>query len=774
MALEQFAYTPEEGLRDKTAFPDDPGSGDSLRGMLQGLFDQIARAFNTMVTEVSGNGAAAELGASPYADIDAGTVQSFLEGLADKRVIFKTASAKYIRVNSDLQLEISADGVSWQATGSSGHVILDAGGAAAPQRSRMQFVNCTVTDDGQKTIVHGIKGDKGDTGAAGPQGEQGERGERGERGMMWRPAVDAQGVLTYSLSDSETPPGAVSIRGPQGPQGVQGIQGQVGPQGPQGVQGVQGIQGAPGERGPQGPQGIPGPQGPKGDTGAAGPQGETGPQGEQGPRGEQGPAGAGSGDMLAGVYDPAGKAAQVATESELLALPVKKLVGTAEAPIDLNTVTEPGRYYVEGTVVNGPTVNETESLFDGIYGSYMDVGVSHITVNGVEYTLVNRQITDTFNDRWFFSFGKGTDGTAIDYSGWECREMSASEIIEVSEADGELKALGAVDTILMLLENGFLPVARLNNAYYTMRRGTREFGESWFEFGRILNIDGEFFDDNLIVYQAEEGAATEITQSETSITQYVKRDLNEHTNNTQNPHGVTAAQVGAAAEGHTHTEYLPLAGGGTISGNRTGATNGGIVTIINETKDSKALAVQEANSIYSYATIDPDRIYMQDSDHATIAMNVSGSGNGMTSIAFCNGISPNKKTVVMNVQAYSNSIYFRSGNDPTQLKMVAAPTDETDAVNKQYVDSAIAAIPAPDVSGQISTHNTDTAAHADIRTAVAGKADTGHTHTPASIGAAAEAHNHDGVYAPMYTISQTDITAGSTPLASGTLYLVYE
>ena len=34
---------------------------------------------------------------------------------------------------------------------------------------------------------------------------------------------------------------------------------------------------------------------------------------------------------------------------------------------------------------------------------------------------------------------------------------------------------------------------------------------------------------------------------------------------------------------------------------------------------------------------------------------------------------------------------------------------------ESYVDSKIAAIPTPDVSGQISTHNTDTSAHADIR-----------------------------------------------------------
>jgi hypothetical protein len=58
---------------------------------------------------------------------------------------------------------------------------------------------------------------------------------------------------------------------------------------------------------PRGDTGPQGPQGPKGDTGDIGPIGPQGPQGvigPQGPQGPQGPAGAGSGDMLAAVYDP--------------------------------------------------------------------------------------------------------------------------------------------------------------------------------------------------------------------------------------------------------------------------------------------------------------------------------------------------------------------------------------------------------------------------------------------------------------------------------------
>lgn len=111
----------------------------------------------------------------------------------------------------------------------------------------------------------------------------------------------------------------------------------------QGPQGEKGDTGAPGPQGPQGQKGDTGQQGP------AGPQGETGEQGPQGATGADGfsptitvtdiagghrvtvtdaggaksfdvldgAAGSGTGDMLASVYDAAGKQAQIATAAEL-------------------------------------------------------------------------------------------------------------------------------------------------------------------------------------------------------------------------------------------------------------------------------------------------------------------------------------------------------------------------------------------------------------------------------------------------------------------------
>ena len=150
-----------------------------------------------------------------------------------------------------------------------------------PQKNKLQFLGCEIATSGDRTVVQGIKGDKGDKGDQCDRGYTGAKGDKGDRGDAWYPSVSAQGVLTFELMDTDTPPAAVNIRGPQGVQGVQGAQGPAGPQGaagiqgPQGVQGVQGETGPVGATGPAGPQGVQGPQGIKGDTGDAGADGRS-------------------------------------------------------------------------------------------------------------------------------------------------------------------------------------------------------------------------------------------------------------------------------------------------------------------------------------------------------------------------------------------------------------------------------------------------------------------------------------------------------------------
>lgn len=256
----------------------------------------VIPAYNSLVDALNALAAASNMGA---ADIngDASTVQAELT----KRII--TGNVKYIRLNSDKVLETSNDGVTWEATGSSGHIIIKPDGTVAPQRSRMKFVNGTVTDDGTQTIITGLKGDTGPQGEKGDTGAQGPKGEQGLTGPVIVPSVDANGVMSFTIQDTAIAPQPVSVRGPQGPQGVQGEQGAQGARGPQGIQGVQGIQGPKGEtgeRGPAGatgatgatgPKGDKGDTGPKGDTGATGARGATGATGPQGPAGPAGPKG---------------------------------------------------------------------------------------------------------------------------------------------------------------------------------------------------------------------------------------------------------------------------------------------------------------------------------------------------------------------------------------------------------------------------------------------------------------------------------------------------
>ena len=276
-----------------------------------------------------------------------------LESLGFENTVLLPTSAgmKYIRLNDDKVLETSEDGTNWEATGSSGHIILDKDGNVMTQRSRLKFANSTVQDVDGVTVVNGVKGDTGDIGPQGPQGIQGIQGPQGVQGYVFVPSIDDDGVISWEKqSPSETVPASRNIRGPQGTQGIQGVQGATGSQGPQGIQGVQGIQGErglPGAdgtsftikgmystlaalvaahptgsagdayavgtaasntvynwnvdtslwedlgplRGPQGPQGEQGIQGIQGQQGPQGVQGEQGPQGVQGVQGEEGPQG---------------------------------------------------------------------------------------------------------------------------------------------------------------------------------------------------------------------------------------------------------------------------------------------------------------------------------------------------------------------------------------------------------------------------------------------------------------------------------------------------
>nr|DAQ50171.1 MAG TPA: Pulmonary surfactant-associated protein D, c-type lectin, alpha-helical coiled [Caudoviricetes sp.] len=244
------------------ALDDEPNDvGGMTSAELKNKFDEGGKAIQTYMNE---------------------TLIPALENLGVETAVLlpqNEAGFKYIRLNSDKVLEVSTDGKTWQATGSSGHLIIGPDGQTLPQRSRMQFINGTVTDQNGVTVVTGVKGDKGEKGDKGDTGETGATGAQGPVGPAIVPSVDIDGVMSFSLQNVTSPPQSVNVRGPQGPQGVQGEQGAQGARGPQGIQGVAGAQGPKGD---QGAQGIQGPAGPQGPAGAQGPTGAQGPAGAPG------------------------------------------------------------------------------------------------------------------------------------------------------------------------------------------------------------------------------------------------------------------------------------------------------------------------------------------------------------------------------------------------------------------------------------------------------------------------------------------------------------
>ena len=229
------------------------------------LLNENAQELNGLIEELEAPTAAGQIGTKGGRKLDEAVLSEDIN---------------YIRLNSDRVLETSSDGTSYQATGSSGHIIVDADGTQLPQRSRLQFLTAEIKDSGGVTVVSALKGDKGDKGDTGATGPQGPQGIQGETGPVIVPGIDSNGVMSFTIQSTAIAPQPVSVRGPQGPQGVQGAQGQMGPQGATGIQGPQGIQGPKGDKGDTG------------ETGSQGIQGEQGPAGPQGPQGVQGVAGA--------------------------------------------------------------------------------------------------------------------------------------------------------------------------------------------------------------------------------------------------------------------------------------------------------------------------------------------------------------------------------------------------------------------------------------------------------------------------------------------------
>ena len=254
--MDKFSFTPADGFKDGSAYPN-PTNETETREQLQRPLDQLKAFINNMIDTLAGEDGFKEIGTPE------GTLYETLLKM------IKSNDIESLRINADGAIEYSRDGQVWQATASSGHIILNGYDDVFPQRSRLKFENTVIEDDAENgvTVVHGIVGPQGPAGPQGIAGATGATGPKGDTG----------------------PQGAQGIQGIQGPKGDKGDKGDTGPRGLQGIQGIQGLQG---------------PQGATGATGATGPQGPAGPQGSQGPQGEKGDDGAdGKNFSILGRYD---------------------------------------------------------------------------------------------------------------------------------------------------------------------------------------------------------------------------------------------------------------------------------------------------------------------------------------------------------------------------------------------------------------------------------------------------------------------------------------
>ncbi len=163
-------------------------------------------------------------------------------------------------------------------------------------------------------IPQGEKGDTGETGATGatgPQGKQGVRGETGETGATGPqgPAGPANVLTIGSVTSGKVASATITGEAPNQVLNLVLEKGDKGEQGKQGIQGEQGKQGIQGEIGPQGNPGADAPT----ITGITIRQSDyhlivTLSNGTSYDAGYcRGQAGAGTGDMLASVYDPNNK-----------------------------------------------------------------------------------------------------------------------------------------------------------------------------------------------------------------------------------------------------------------------------------------------------------------------------------------------------------------------------------------------------------------------------------------------------------------------------------
>ena len=434
-----------------------------------------------------------------------------------------------------------------------------------------------------------------------PEVPAGPPGQDGKDGVTFTPSVSETGVLSWTNNGGLENPASMSIRGPsgsKGPQGEQGPKGDTGPQGPKGDTG---------ERGPQGYPGVQGERGPKGDTGPQGPQGETGPQGEKGDKGDKGDTGE------TGPQGPAGADGVSVTHSwNGTALTVTSASGTSSA--DLKG--EKGDTGAQGEQgIQGPKGDKGDTGLQGEKGDKGDTGAQgpagadgkdgvSVTHEWVGTTLSVTSASGTSSADLKGEKGeqgiqgaqgpkgdtgergpqgiqgeKGDKGDAFTYADFTAEQLAALK--------GEKGDTG---------EQGPQGIQGIQGP----KGDTGEQGPQGIQGPQGVQGPegpqgpaGVAGADGKSAYQTAVEAG--YAGTETAFNEALK-DAPGHIANKDNPHGVTAKQVGA----------LPLTGG-TLSGNLTGKYISG--TWLQATEDnhmantSAKVAVLDGNGWVYYRTV---------------------------------------------------------------------------------------------------------------------------------------------------------------------------
>tara|TARA_B110000483_G_scaffold4571_1_gene5316 strand:+ start:440 stop:3178 length:2739 start_codon:yes stop_codon:yes gene_type:complete len=317
----------------------------------------------------------------------------------------------------------------------------------------------------------------------------------------------------------ETTPGPKGDKGIKGDQGIAGQDGERGLIGEQGLQGIQGDRGKKGLIGEQGLQGIQGPQGDKGDqgiqgvTGDQGIQGVKGDTGDKGDTGQQGLKGEAGQQGIQGISGNPGKDGQTGPQG------IQGIQGESGINGDTGAPGVDGKPGVQG--IQGEAGPQGEAGVDGNDGK--DAELPDIDkIIEPHFVKVKKEL-DSYvikSDRDFTNWKSVINNQISNNAGGGAVKISQLVDVQTSSAkvDGQFLKYDASQKKWV---GGSVDISSIVG-------GAPEALDTLNELAEALNDDENF--------------ATTITGS--IAAKASQTDLDTHTGNTNNPHSVTATQVG--------------------------------------------------------------------------------------------------------------------------------------------------------------------------------------------------------------------------------------